>query len=541
VGDVDGDGDLEVVATDLNGRMSVWSHGGVLVAAAGVDPAFSRDDVATQDEFNRTKPGFASSPALGDLDGDGDVEIVAAATDRHLYAWQGDGSPVSGFPVQLVDPAKVSSIDPTSHRVTFAPGSGVREGGELIASPAVADLTGDGRAEIVVGGQEQYVEPPNVGDGAAVLGLLGVTGTAGNSRVYAVSPNGAVLPGWPAKVAQVQTELLPTIGDGVAMPAAIGDVHPAPGLEIMAASAAGPLYVFDAAGHGVYGTGAGGADVPLFWSAGLGLEDAAQFGPNRNSNDLVASLIGFGGPSFGDLSGDGVAEITAPTAGLSRLIDLLAPDKQLPSDDQLAAWDGATRLPLAGSPQAVADIAFFVAPAIADLDGDGILEMIAGNSTYTLSAFDRDGSAPDGWPKLMGGWTVGTPGVGDWDGDGSLEVALVRRDGVVFVWRAEGTDVSWRAWGCDQFHSGSCVAQVEPPPPPETTTTTGPPSTTTAPPPSGTEVAAADEQTGTLPATGRDLLGLLLIAAACLLIGTTLRVVASSSTAQRKNSGGRTV
>jgi hypothetical protein len=538
VGDVDGDGDLEVVATDLNGGLSVWSHTGQLVASAGVDPTFSQDDPAAQDERNRTKPGFASAPALGDLDGDGELEIVAAATDRHLYAWHGDGSAVTGFPVLLVDPAKVASIDPITHRVTFAGGSGVREGGELIATPAVADLTGDGRAEIVVGAQEQYVEAPNIGDGTAVLALLGVTGSGGNSRLYAIGPDGAYLPGWPVPVAQVQTELLPTIGDGVAMPAAIGDVDPAsPGPEIMAASSSGPLYVLSAAGDSVYGTGPGGQDIPLLWTAGLGGEDAGLFGPNRNSDDLVSSLLGFGGPAYGDLTGDGVADVTAPTAGLTRLIDLLVPDKQLPSDDQLSAWDGASRLPLAGTPQAVADLAFFVAPAVADLDADGDAEMLAGSSTYTISAFDADGSAPAGWPKLTGGWSVGTPAVGDWDGDGAMEVAQPRRDGALLVWETAGTAAAqWSGWGCDQFHSGACVvtAVEPPPPPPEEPPATEPTTQPTEPPvaDAGAEAAAAEPAPGSLPVTGRDISVLLLIALACLLIGTALRSVEARATAR---------
>jgi LPXTG-motif cell wall-anchored protein len=303
------------------------------------------------------------------------------------------------------------------------------------------------------------------------------------------------------------------------MPAAIGDVHPDPGPEIMAASAAGPLYVLNVSGAGVYGTGPGG-DIPLFWSAGLGLEDAGLFGPNRNSNDLVASLVGFGGPSFGDLTGDGTADVTAPAAGLTRLIDLLVPDRQLPSDDHLSAWDGGTRLPLAGSPRAVADLAFFVAPAVADLDGDGDAETIAANSTYTISAFDRDGNAPDGWPKVTGGWAVGTPAVGDWDGDGALDVATTRRDGVVLVWRTNGGGpASWSAWGCDQHHSGACSNTVdEPVGPPSTTATTEPPTTSTEP----SEVAAATDTTGTLPATGSSIWPLVLIGLACIAIGLLL-------------------
>lgn len=478
LGDLDRDGDVEVVVGDANGRVGVYADG-TRVAAMGVDPAFSQDATGAQDSRNRTKPGFLSSPALGDLDGDGDLEVVAAAMDRHVYAWHHDGSTVAGFPVLLVDPAKVAAVDPATHKVAFAAGSGVEEGGELVATPALADLTGDGRPEIVVGAQEQYAETPNIGDAADTVGLLGLAGASGNTRVYAVSPDGtaataspaspvhpaaqAYLPGWPAKVAMATIGLLPTIGDGVAMPAAVADVHPgSPGPEVVVAAAAGPVYALSPTGDSVYGTGADGRDVPLFWSAGLNGAAAGTFGANRTSEDLIASLAAFGGPSTGDLDGDGTPDVTAPTAGLTRVIDLLLPDRQLPADDQLSMWSGATREPLEGSPQTQSDLAFFVSPAVADIDGDGARETIAGTSTYTIGAWDGTGEAAPGWPKLTGGWTVGTPAVGDWDGDGRLEVAQPRRDGVLLVWTtgagpAADDAVAWSQWGCDSYHSGSCV------------------------------------------------------------------------------------
>ncbi len=185
----------------------------------------------------------------------------------------------------VVDPAKVATVDPTTHYVTFVPNSGARDGGELFATPALGDLNGDDRPEIVVGAQEEYEEPINVGSGADVLALLGIAGATGNSRLYAISPNGtlatnpdtsavhpneqAYLPGWPVKLGMIQLETLPTIGDGVATQAAIGDVSAASaGPEIVAASAAGPLYVLNAQGASIYGE-AGGRDVPLLWSGGL--------------------------------------------------------------------------------------------------------------------------------------------------------------------------------------------------------------------------------------------------------------------------------
>ena len=127
--------------------------------------------------------------------------------------------------------------------MTFAADSGVREGGELIATPTLVDLTGDDRPEIVIGAQEEYEEPPNIGDGASMLTLLGGISDLGNSRLYAISPDGrnatnpdrsavhpddqAYVPGWPAALGQLGLEVLPTIGDGITTQVAAGDVAPA--------------------------------------------------------------------------------------------------------------------------------------------------------------------------------------------------------------------------------------------------------------------------------------------------------------------------
>ena len=274
----------------------------------------------------------------------------------------------------------------------------MREGGELIATPTLVDLTGDGRPEIVVGAQEEYQETPNIGDGASMLALLGGIGDLGNSRLYAISPDGrnatnpdrspahpddqAYLPGWPAELGQLGLEVLPTIGDGVATQVAAGDVSPHPGIEIVAVTAAGPPYVLDATGHSVYGE-VGGHALPAAWAGGLAGEGAARFGAQRNTQDIALSIPAFSGFALGRLDGDERPELAAPTLGFTRLLDIQAPDLQLPNDDQLSGWQGSTGDLLPGFPQVTSDMAFFVTPAIADLDGDGTNEVIAGNGLYT--------------------------------------------------------------------------------------------------------------------------------------------------------------
>ena len=450
VADLDGSAGEEIVAADIDGNVWAWHADGTPLpgfrasgdtqparGAVRVNDAWSLDDPAAQDEFNRTKPQIWSQPLVGDLDGDERPEIIAAAADRHLYAWHATGQPVDGFPVQLVDPDKVASIDETTHRVSFAPDSGVREGGELIAPPALGDVDGDGALDIVVGAQEQYEEPVNIGDGAETLGLISAASTLGNTRLYAVNGRGEMLAGWPVRLGMIALEILPTIGGGVASGAVIADVHANPGNEVVASSVAGPVYVFGGDGRSVYGQ-TEGADIPLAWAGGTDGAGLDRFGAARTTNDTVATLAAFGGLAVGDLDGDSDQDIAAMGGGLTRLLDVQAADLQLPNDDHLLAWDATTGAMLPGFPHTTSDIAFFVTPVFADVDGDGATEVIAGNGLHLLSAVRADGSIPQGWPKFTGGWLVGRVALGDLENDGRKEVAAVRRDGVLIVWTTRG-------------------------------------------------------------------------------------------------------
>src|SRR5262249_56766538 len=100
-GDLDGDRRPEVVAGSLAGKLYVWEQDGSRRAGFPVhtDPRFSAR--SARDRFNRLQPGLLAAPVLADLDGDGRLEIVAAAMDRHVYVWRADGSPRPRWPVPL--------------------------------------------------------------------------------------------------------------------------------------------------------------------------------------------------------------------------------------------------------------------------------------------------------------------------------------------------------------------------------------------------------------------------------------------------------
>ena len=272
---MDGDGAPEVVVTDFDGGVHVWRSNGEQLASVRTDERFSRQGAT--DSRNRMKRGISGSAALGDLDGDDDLEVVVAAMDRHVYAWHHDGAPVDGFPVLVVDPSKIVGVDPGTHQVTFGDEQGTGQGGELIATPTLADIAGDDRPEIVVGAQEQYSEP--------VQAVPGIGAPGGNTRLYAISPDGtasggaersavhpdeqAYVAGWPVPLPMVLTSVLPTIGDGVSVQAAAGDVDRDGELEIVATSVSGQTRVLNGDGSGAYGDPFG-LPVTLNWLGAVG-------------------------------------------------------------------------------------------------------------------------------------------------------------------------------------------------------------------------------------------------------------------------------
>ncbi|MGD9403188.1 MAG: FG-GAP-like repeat-containing protein, partial [bacterium] len=120
--DLDGDDRLDIIVgtsrvylTDDSCYVYVFSHDGI------VRPGWPK---ASTGEFE-------SSPVVGDIDGDGDPEILIGCTDNHLYAWHADGTPVKGWPRYVIH--------------------------EIYSTPAICDLDGDGDVEVVVGGYDGLV------------------------------------------------------------------------------------------------------------------------------------------------------------------------------------------------------------------------------------------------------------------------------------------------------------------------------------------------------------------------------------------------
>ena len=323
---------------------------------------------------------------LADLDGDGVLDIVVGAMDQHLYAWRGDGTPIRGWPVLVRDPDAPAPL-----------------GARIVSTPAVGDLDGDGKMDVVVGTNEIY-------------------GRSG--RVYAFRSDGTLRRGWPVHVPSFSPQgpdVLPLVGQGVPSAPALADVDGDGKLEVGIAAVAGPVVLYHADGR-------------RFSTLKSARKD---FGAGSRATD-GPSLSAITSGAFGDIDGDGRLDFTAGTAGFRAALTELLNGVRIPYEHHLSAWNAASGDYLSSFPVPVEDFQFFISPAIADLDGDGRPEVITGTGGYLVHAVDSLGREPRGWPKFTGHWLAASAAVGDIDGDGKLEVVINSREGMLFVWDTDG-------------------------------------------------------------------------------------------------------
>jgi hypothetical protein len=420
VGDLDHDGTLEIVVADLEDKVYVFD------GETGARERMIRTPLqytgaplkpyenVRQGDMNRTQHGFLASPVLADLDRDdgGRLEIIAASMDRHVYAFNHDGSDVPGWPVLVVDRAKVQSIDPVTHRVAFKQDDLMQ--GAIIDTPAVGDIAGDERPEVIVGTNEEYADENDGGLNAgglsqALYAPLGSALNPANGRLYAIKPegepggpkpgSGPYVEGWPFKVGILQGEILPLVGEGITGAPVLGDVPcNGPGATRVAGviPAAGVPYLVGANGQSCYGR-QNGLDVGLPTEGG-------------KASDQVF-LAAFGHPAFGTLSTGSV--FLAPAAGVVRAVDVVAPEYQ-GGQDYLVAWGTAQGTIQPSWPAEMNDLQFLTGPTVGDLVpgklGD---EVIAASAHHDLQAFDAAAADADAsWPKLTGDWSVANPALG---------------------------------------------------------------------------------------------------------------------------------
>jgi hypothetical protein len=459
--DLTGDGVDEIVLATTDGRVRVWrGRRGRLVRGW---PRRSRTAFATRGaarRIGRTRAGFLGTPAVGDIRGTRRPEVIAAALDGRVYAWRHNGRRVRGFPVRI-DARRPPSPERDA---------------TIYASPALAQLDGRGKLDIVVGAgdgkvyawngrgrrlfgwpveardgedRERVVSSPAVGDidgdgepdvveaSAEVYGSTPQT----TGRVYAWSADGKLKPGWPIKPPALAADAIPIAGEGTPASPALADVDGDGADEVAIAAFTGQPDLYR-------GDGSQFSGGQHFTTTGKG--------PDSRTTASSALALGSNG-AFGRLSEGGALGYFSGLVDTRFALASQAPAQRIPYEHVVGGWDAAAGSHLAGFPAPVEQFQILTAPAVADVDGDGGAEVIAGTSGLLLHAFEEDGSEASGWPKQTGGWLFAGPAVGDVDGDDRLEVVAVTREGYLWVWDtpspASGT-VEWGSFRHDARNSG---------------------------------------------------------------------------------------
>ena len=258
VGDIDNDGDMEIVVGDWS-RAHIWNHDGTYFTGWPINK------------------GTYSTAALADLDGDGDLEIIYSGSDNKLYIWHHNATNFSNWPqtlpetptspvigdidnddtLEIVVGTYQGPVGPEPFEIyAFETNGTIRTGfpfstsGVVKSTPAIGDIDNDGKMEIIACSYD----------------------TSDNDFIYALDDTAGLKPGWPirASFARLSSIALADFENDGDLEIVIGGAQPSPIME--------KLYAFH---HD--GTPVTNWPITLFHSGGAG---------NINSSPIIADIDG---------------------------------------------------------------------------------------------------------------------------------------------------------------------------------------------------------------------------------------------------------
>ncbi|HWD08837.1 MAG TPA: VCBS repeat-containing protein, partial [Actinomycetota bacterium] len=293
-----------------------------------------------------------SSPVIANIDGSGTNDAVVGSEDGDVYAFGPTGSPLSGWPVSL--------------------------GTAIDSSPAVGDLDGNGQDEVVVGmGSLNY---PNQQGGIAVINANGqvrctfhTQTVAGTSAVFNAPAIGDVVGNGQNQIVFGSFDhyiyVLDRNCNELASYNNADTVWSAPALYDVNHTGREDIFIG--------GDSSAGGGAP-YHNGGIYRSLAFENGTLVERWEYDASTENFeGGSSIGDLTGTGrMVVVTGSGAYWCRHFN------QCADSSKVWAFYADTGALVPGWPKPTTYNTFLSTPALADLDGDGRLDVVIGSVNY---------------------------------------------------------------------------------------------------------------------------------------------------------------
>jgi hypothetical protein len=428
--DLNGDGHPDIVV-GIGGVVEGQCWDGGVIALNGLTGA-ELWTFNTQDWLNHNPDGWTdgvfATPAIGDVNGDGQVEIVFGAWDQCLYLLNRNGQPLWG---------NLPGILPQ----VYCGGHGFYNEDTFWSSPALADLTGDGRPEIITGAD---VYQGNVW-GDPTGGYLYVFNAAGNTLARE----------WMDQ-----------------------DIYSSPAVADLDNDGAFEIVV----GTGVYVAGKG------YYVSAFDYNPSPANPTDRLVLKWRKTTVGrmLSSPALGDLDKDGWLDVV-----------ITSPVGDWGSDGAFVhAWrgyDGATLFQRRTCDMWGYSFNTHSSPAIADVDGDTWPEILLSHG-WEIAILNHDGTYYTDYSNPAGGnprhtgcrrdhtpttelsywaeYTVyASPAVGDLDADGDAEIVIGGHNpdspnrGMLFAWTGHPAEPRpiWPTFHHDEHHTGLYIFDSIPP------------------------------------------------------------------------------
>jgi len=407
IADVDNNGILDIICATYGQQPNPYSSGiiTVLDIDGGIMPGWP---------FEANAP-FSATPAVGDIDNDGDQEIIAGDWNT-LHLFNHDGSYYPGWPISngiYYSPVLEDLDGDNDLEIIYSMGSAVyvrHHNGTLfdgspyyadtlVGEPAVADIDNDGEMEIIAGTYYPAINPLSY-------------------KIYVWNLDGTILPGFPFQTSGV-----------VKSTPAIGDVDNDGFLEIVVAAYDESNYDY------IYCVDYTGSLKPGW--------------------PVQAQYCRLSSTALGDIDGDGDLEIFI--GGLKTQPEWVEILYGYDHEGQfLDNWP--VELPHDGACGNIRS-----SPVIAEVDGDTSSPEIFIKTFHNIFGLNSDGSYVDDFPYyLSDGNQSGTyspaPAIGDMDFDGDADFIFASSFGdIAYVDSPDDYNPSLSCWPMfkhDQYGTG---------------------------------------------------------------------------------------